>query len=438
MLVKYEIGPSKITKKELQVLKVLAKNKRPLSSREIEKEIIKQHGVKGKEREKSASNGIGENGRKKRYQDRDVYRAIKDKLCIQKFKYEFFLFDWNELLSSIDRLKEDTTFKKRIQGRVIDRLNIIGLDLVDYDYNKTEIEDHDSEITIAAPKRSKPAVTRLVKIKTESKDYAILTIFENDEKLGEVPLITKKVGKKERQVFYVGIRGHPFNRGISYLNVSLNGRASKTVERIKSMNPDLFNCTDEVKLIPRKCLLSGIEDSTLTAWVSQIESKRKNWEYGLKTRGLIHCILGMIDEESKEGNNRVRNVELSTILENLAENYKLEFPYLRYYKEIKKLYDSLPDEYRLFHVKLMKQIALELRYSLNTIDDEELEYYVTKCCSDALTWRYLTPMISISSPPRVIQDYYLYTQQLIKNYLENELWKTRERIEYIMEENQNI
>ena len=77
----------------------------------------------------------------------------------------------------------------------------------------------------------------------------------------------------------------------------------------------------------------------------------------LNTRGLILYMLGILKEN--EENHRVRNVEVSKVLENLAENYKKEFPFLIHYKEIKELYDKLATnkgilEYEIFSSKTHK------------------------------------------------------------------------------------
>jgi hypothetical protein len=121
-------------------------------------------------------------------------------------------------------------------------------------------------------------------------------------------------------------------------------------------------------------------------------------------------------------------------MQNLSENYKKEFPFLKHYKEIKELYDELAEreEYKHFQVKLVKQVAFELRYSLDTIDKEDLNYHIIKRYSEALTWRYMAPLkLSLFPLPTVIRKYYVYTQEFLKNYLEKELWKTKSRIENI-------
>jgi hypothetical protein len=403
--------PIKTVKKELQILKVLGKSEKPLSSRDIEKKILGPEKVNKKKR------------------DPEIYRVIKDKLCIQKFNYGFFLFDWYKLLSSID--ETETTSKKRIHGRIIMNLNRIGLDLIDYDYNRVKIakEDYDSILTITAPRRSNTAISRSIKIQKDSKkDYATLTIFDDDEKRQRMPtyLIIKNVGKKE-QVFYEGFQGNPAKVGTSYLNTSLNEKASKQVQEIKSKYPDLFNCTDEVKKIP----IPNLDTTAIISAVSEIESNTRNLEYSMNIRGLIQYVLGMINEE---GIGRARNIEISKVLQNLSENYKKEFPFLKHYKEIKELYDELAEreEYKHFQVKLVKQVAQELQYSLDTIDKEDLNYHMIKRYSEALTWYYMAPLkMSVLPLPEVIREYYVYTQEFIRNYLEKELQDTKSRIEYM-------
>jgi hypothetical protein len=108
------------------------------------------------------------------------------------------------------------------------------------------------------------------------------------------------------------------------------------------MNPDLFNCTDKVKMISSKCLLSKLDDMAIISVVSEIESDRRNWKYSLNTRGLILHVLGMIKEENEDG--RVRNVQISSVLKNLSENYGDEFAFLVHFSEIEKLYNTLAEK----------------------------------------------------------------------------------------------
>jgi hypothetical protein len=424
---KFTKGHIKLTKKEFQVLNVLAKSRTPLSSRDIEKEILGEEKVK--------------NGRR----DPEVYYVIENKLCIQKFSHEFYLFDWNELLSSIE--EKGITPKKRIQSRAIDNLNRIGLDLADYDYNNRVIiskENHDSVITIASPRRSNLDVSLLIKIQKESKDHVTLTISEDGKKV-RIPISLKirKIGKTKRQIFYEGIIGIPAGKGTSYLRVSLNERANKKVERIKSMNPDLFNCTDNVKMISSKCLLSKLDDTAIISAVSEIESDRRNWKYSLNTRGLIFYVLGMIKQENEDG--RVRNVEISNVLKNLSENYGDEFGFLLHYSEIEKLYNTLaeekekekkrPDRYKHFQVKLSKQIALEFQYSLDIIDKDELDYHITMHYSRTLAWHFVAPTLPggllpglVEEIPPIVRKYLVFNNVYLRKYLKSELEETEYKI----------
>jgi hypothetical protein len=72
-----------------------------------------------------------------------------------------------------------------------------------------------------------------------------------------------------------------------------------------------------------------------------------------------------------------------------------------------------------------------LQYSLDTINKEELDYYIIKNYSEELTWYYMAPLkIFPSLLPKVIREYYVCTQMFIRDYLEKELEKSKSGIEY--------
>jgi hypothetical protein len=412
---------NKPTKKELQVLRILAKSKMLLSSREVEKQIL------GPEKIKEGKS------------DPDVYNVIKNKLCVQKLRHDFFLFDWNDLLCSINQEQGYTPTKIRIQRRVIDNLNSITLlgGLADYDPDRVNvsIEEHNSVIKIVAPKRhnnisinNKPQTYHseiiTLTIRKESNDYATLTKFDSNENIRQIttkpipiPLVIRRVGKDEL-VFYVGFAEVPKVSAL-YLNNSLQEKPTQEIQRIKSMNP---------------------RSSEVFSSILKIQLNKRNWNYGINTRGLIWCILGIMSEEQEEENGRARNVEISNILENLSENYKEEFPFLIHYKEIKKLYNKKAEiqekeDYKYFQVKILKQIAMKFQFDLDKIEMKELDYYITKQYREELE-QYDTASHSLLSfitrpfdLPHVIRDYCIHAEKLIRSYLENELDGCRARLE---------
>ena len=183
-------------------------------------------------------------------------------------------------------------------------------------------------------------------------------------------------------------------------------------------------------MMAEKCLLSKIDDSALISLVSQIESDRRNWKYYLNTRGLILYILAMMTEEQTSG--RQKNVEISKALQNIGENFKGEFSFLMHYREIKEIYDKMAEDrhrsdYEYFQVKCLKQIALELQYSLDTLNKNDLDYYITKRYVDDTMRRYFVvgakwnPLMSIDSIPAIIREYYTHNQILNRKYLEGQL-----------------
>jgi hypothetical protein len=198
---------------------------------------------------------------------------------------------------------------------------------------------------------------------------------------------------------------------------------------------------NKARIVPDKCLLSPeFDDDDLLFAVSGINRNTKNWQYSINTRGLIFYILGKIAEENNEEHGRARNVQISNILENLSQNYKEGFPFLLHYREIKELYDKIVTEegvtdYLYFQVKIIKKIALELQYHIDTISKKELDYYITKRYSDELTKRFvgpiryrsLVPRLEVIIPP-IIRKYLVYNLACMREYLRDEL----ERIENII------
>ena len=74
-----------------------------------------------------------------------------------------------------------------------------------------------------------------------------LLYLQDDKKVRiPTPLIIKEV-RRNPYVFYEGFQRNPAKVGTSYLNTSLNGNASKQVQKRKSKYPDLFNCTDDIR-----------------------------------------------------------------------------------------------------------------------------------------------------------------------------------------------
>jgi hypothetical protein len=404
MIKKYQETVITTDVKTTRMLQILAESNVPLTSREIEKELA---------------------GETKR--DRQVYRILENELCVKKFDHSFPLFIWEDLLASIDAkesLYKDTNLKLVIE-------KIKGIDWP-YDWATPEFKkDDDANTILITNGQNNPRKIRIER-DPKSKNRCTLTIFKDGVErrtIMPVPLTIEQFAGKSH-VSYRGVVGNPIEIGRSYLKVSLNERTRKEVERIKSRNPDLFNCTDEVKKIPSKCLLlpSEINDEALHSQVSQLESDRRNWKYSLNTRGLVLYLLAIINEENRDARKRKRNVKISHVLENLSENYNVEFRFLEYYKEIKELYytiakDEHKSEYKYFQVGCLKRIALELQNVIDTIDKAELDYYITKRYEEDSTWYFITGWLPTipGSVPSIIIEYYRRMHIIMRGYLGHQL-----------------
>lgn len=417
----------KINSKVLQILRVVAKSAKPLSSGDIEKRLL---GVIKLRDERVPQ----------------VYSILRKVLCPQKYKYPVFLFDWNELVSSIVETwrKGETSTFDRVRRTLVNNFKSIGLKFEENSIEFTRADDNLIEI--------KTNDSRIITVERDQgyNDHAILKVSENGKEnvKQETYLDVKTVGRKQPgsgsnlnvkkiarsgntkvQVFYQGVKGNYFERGISYLNTSLNKRSKEASQMIRKIGRQrVIDYHQRYFTTPPDgaMVTTDQEDSVL----SEIEGNRSHWEYSLNTRGLILLVLGIIKEERE---NRTRNIEISNILKNLSENFWQDFPYLRYYEEIKKLYDRLAKEdkgFDYFQVTLMKRIALGLQCVIDSIDTEELNYYVTKQYSQRLTAYYVSDAIALlgypAGIPNTIRQYLLENLVYVQNYLSEEL----QNIEY--------
>jgi hypothetical protein len=336
------------------------------------------------------------------------------------------------LLSSIDEKK---AVRRDINlRRIFEQINTIDLS---FDLSLAEFDKSQDGNTITIRSGS-----NTIKIEKDpgSDDSIIMTIFRNGKaRRPTVPLTIKEVNKRSF-VYYEGIFEDPTQEGRSYLSVTLKSEVQKEFDRLKSVDINqLYNThnTDDNGELRNTISKSDFEDlriNLLSKW-----SERKNWRYSLNTRGLMLYLLAMIKEENK-GGGRKRNVEISNVLENLSDNFQKEFPFLIHYKDIKDLYEQVPkqkkSQYAYFQVTYLKQIALELQNQIDTIDKEELHYYIIKRYYEESSRYFVSPTLAGAPLPgliRVIPDpvrKYLVTNLLImRDYLRTKLQEFEYNIE---------
>jgi hypothetical protein len=226
--------------------------------------------------------------------------------------------------------------------------------------------------------------------------------------------------------------GNPILEGTSYLTVTLKIELQKEFNRLHSLELnriyDAYNVDSNDKQ-KRKISKSEFENLRTNQLINL--SKRKNWRYSLNTRGLLLFLLATMKEEVKPG-GRERNVEISQVLENLSKNFKEEFPFLMYYKDIMILYKQVPEQkksqYAYFQIKCLKQIALELQSQIDTIDKEELDYYIIKRYSEESTRYFVSPTLPgapltglVGLIPYPVRKYLVITLLKMRDYLRTKL-----------------
>jgi hypothetical protein len=179
------------------------------------------------------------------------------------------------------------------------------------------------------------------------------------------------------------------------------------------------------------------KDKQLMKEISDITSDRRRWRYSPNIRTLIEYLLSQIEYESEDTHSaekkaRIHNKRISNILANLSVNYPEEFPFLLYYSDFQHEYDRLKEYAKLpkyYEVELLKQIAQELRYQVDSADIDFLKYWVTRRYSGELSFYFISSMNSGRLDERKdlqylsfekIRDYILTCLDVMKQYLKIE------------------
>jgi hypothetical protein len=345
--------------------------------------------------------------------DKYVYLMIEE-LVPTKYA-ERFLFNWDEI--SFD--KAEPKFIRKLD-------DVFGLNWVDTtrSYNdlsyfkNIEIKKISNKEAIFIEYGSNHSV--LIELESEKSNSAMITIFDNSKKRQRItyPLIVKKKNKKR----YVYTELVSFSRPISYLNITLDEKTEQSISQIKKQalatNPEIDPF--ELDHLPE---------------VLKLSNNRNNWKYSVNIRGLMLYILGEKEEENnkKKGNiekkGRTHNIRINNVLSNLSKYYTEEFPFLLYYDEFKEEYKKLAEAGKSehhFNVKLIKEIADELKYQLDNTDIESLKYWVTNRYSGKITeysdlsedvlFMYQYTHISRDQ----VKDYKIKTYRILMKYLQSE------------------
>jgi hypothetical protein len=368
---------------------------------------------------------------------------IKNKMGNRKDKYVYVMMDElipvrhsAELLFRWDKISDK---KVLYNYRVIKKLNDIfklrwAIKDTDYQYvsdNVSFVRSRDNKtITISHGSDSKLIITINSKQKDETANLKIITA--TGHKMKENPLIIKK--KNNKLYVYVEILRNL--KPVKYLSAT-DKRVERSISEIRRQIQSSHSHLSESEL-------ANLPD------VSNVRSDITNWKFRLNIRGLILYILAEVElEKQKKGNadkkSRIHNVRISKVLENLSKNYSDEFTFLLYYTEFKREYERLGQVKELsgtYQLNLMREIAEELRYQIQTASTSFLMYWVTKRYSEEVT-RHFTNSVKLKMglvnetflnlSYMKLKDYQLRTFKIMKDYLQFEYDMIKNNYDFVSE-----
>lgn len=281
--------------------------------------------------------------------DKYIYDMVK-RLIPSRYDL-LFLFRW-------DKIPEDKQYNCRL-AKQLDYIFVLKWTLkeVDEEYvSSNVIFEKSNEDKILTISHGQGKIT--IELDTEDQGRGLganLKIIDNYERTFSRP--NSLSVKKNNNKLYL------------YIEVSTQLRAKYLCATDKG---DKRTISEIKRDIGKSILLhSNIRDSQLMRLpdVSEVRTDVVNWKLRLDVRGLIKYLLGEIELEQNE---RAHNERIDKLLDNLSKNYEHDFPFLLYYTDFK---GELP---RNFLVKLLKDIAQELKGLVDISNFEHLMYHVAR------------------------------------------------------------
>jgi hypothetical protein len=175
--------------------------------------------------------------------------------------------------------------------------------------------------------------------------------------------------------------------------------------------------------------------------ISDMISGRRRWRYSPNIRTLIKYLLAQIESESEDTRSaekkaRIHNKRISNILANLSVNYPEEFPFLLHYSDFQNEYDKLKEYAKLpkyYEVELLKQIAQELQYQVDSANIDFLKYWATRRYSGELSFYFISSIKSGRLDE--VKDLHYLSFEKIRHYVLSCLDLTKQ---YLIFEHSNI
>lgn len=312
----------------------------------------------------------------KKNRGKEVYRMIKELTSNQNDR--LLLFEWNKIIKSDNA---DRYYHKTV--RKLDKVFALNWGTKDNDYIK-------NNITITMENDRIQSGCNRITISYGQNNKVMITLDTKDKDKGELRIIDE--GRRRTRPYPIIVERN--NIGVYlYIEVIANLNPVRYLLTIhKEDNRSISEAKKDIYFATEFQMLS-LPD------VSDFRTDRANWKYRLCIRSLLVYILSEIHfegEEKKKKEKRrekrrriaIHNRNIDNLLYNLSRNYVEEYPFLLYYKDLKRVFDILErsgyDNAKNFQVRALREIAEELRHFLDKSKIEELIYWVTKRYHDKI------------------------------------------------------
>jgi hypothetical protein len=387
----------------------VGKSKLPLSSREIEKAMIKS--------------GIKESN------SPYIYMMLEN-LVPKGDERKMILCRW-------DKVPGDTKEENRLI-RGLDELFKLGWAVHDQvQRDALRIKRSDGTLTIENEySKSRIKVEQFVGYRGAA--MATIRVYANgNETLSRLA----HIGSDDKKLFMYRDMEHKVNPPMKYLDYyyrsrphyldhMLDDKSNKIISEISKQREQSresrYRDVKRPKIIP----VISKEEAKMDDQIIRIQGDRSKWRFYLNVRGLLQYLLGEIELQNKE--KKVHNKRITTVLENLSDNYPQEFPFLLYYSDFAKEFERLRAFAEIpkgYEVELLKKIAEELKNQVEWAKEDFLNYWVTRRYSGEITyyfasaWR--TGQFDIDDehlhlPFRKMREYQMTNLQVMAEYLKSE------------------
>lgn len=364
----------------------------------------------------------------------------KEKFDLVRILHDFFHLDW---VIDFDYNEEALTFKKSHDDKVMTIENANSNTIVVIERDVLPEHEHLAIIGIIIKGYGQQTHSKHVYIRKKGNDK-IVTLSPSDF-AGSLPSINYLNYYYRTKIDYLN---HALDHRSDYIYSIKIAEKHALLQKAEFLRSEFFRShkfdpsnppTNDYDFHEFSMAMKKLKDrdKQLMKEMSDMTSDRRRWRYSPNIRTLIKYLQAQIESESEgtlsaEKKARIHNKRISNILANLSVSYPEEFPFLLYYSDFKNEYDRLKEYAKLpryYEVELLKQIAQELRYQVDSADIDFLKYWVTRRYSGELCFYFISSMnsgrLDGSKDLRYlsfekIRDYILTCLDVMKQYLKFE------------------